>query len=112
MLDHYEFEGKPTNSGSWTREGYFSKTSAHPAQGIILLDQSLSNPLIYGLTNSYSQTFTDWDERDTEHVLGIVCDAWNCESNAYGYSLAHYDSRIDYPEGEVSKSAWDDNPSP
>lgn len=107
LLDYYDFEGKPTNFGQWDREGYFSKAHAHPAQGIVFFDQSISNPLVYGLTNSHCQNFENWDENDTQHVLSIICDAWNCESNAFGYSLADYDSRLDFPQGKPSKSAWD-----
>lgn len=77
LLDCYEFEGKPTNFGQWDREGYFTKAKSHPAQGIVFFDESLSDSLVYGVTNTHAQKFENWDEDDTRHVLSIICDAWN-----------------------------------
>jgi len=107
ILDHYEFEGNPTNGGPWDRAGYFSKANAHPAQAIVFFDQALSNQLIYGLINEHGTQFDGWEKDDTEHVLSIICDAWNFESNENGFDIAHYDSRIDFPESKPSKSSWD-----
>ena len=109
-LDMYEFEGKPTYSGQWQYEGFFTEAKSHPAQAIMFFDQGLSNPLIYGLINNYSAEHINWSREDTEGVLHVLCDAVNDRSNAYGYKLANYDSRIDYPKGAESKSAWDSDP--
>lgn len=107
LLDAYEFEGKPTNSGISQKEGYFTEHLSHPAQGIIFFDQAFSNPLVYGLVNGYAAKHSHWSMNKTEHVLDQICDAWNCETNANGYTLANYDSRQDFPIGVPSKSSWD-----
>ena len=93
--------------GNGIVKAIFQKPMHTQHKELFFFDQSISNPLVYGLTNSHCQNFENWGENDTQHVLSIICDAWNCESNAFGYSLADYDSRLDFPQGKPSKSAWD-----
>lgn len=110
LLDLFEFEGKPTHGGLSQNEGYFAKSQGHPAQAIMFFDEGLSRPLIYGLINDFCTQHTNWSRDDTEGVLFALCDAINDRFNAYGYSISNYDSRIDYPDGDTSKSAWDMSP--
>jgi len=85
------FEGLPTHYENWEIEGFFSEFNQHPAKGLIILHDSLSESFALGLLNSHvgsnsnSDNGDGWTQDDTDEILWKLCDFTNDQENTRGY---------------------------